>query len=257
MLESGWPLDGILYSPKQMAQGTMTLLFRNLIMLLAVSGLAACATVDRSVGLAPEVQLTSLEQLPAPRGDISYTIGSQSELEVVVVGAETLSGTYLTDIDGKLMFPLIGTLELDGQTPAEASRMIADRLRGDYVRDPQVRVIPKEFPLPTISVGGQVKRPGNYPAVGRQTLLRVVNSAEGLTEFAKDDDVVVLRTVDGQRYIGVYNLAAISRGNYPDPQVFPNDVVIVGDSPERRMVDQILKIVPALLPAVAIIATQR
>lgn len=225
-------------------------------MLLAASGLAACATIDRSVGLAPEVQLTSLEELPAPRGEISYTIGRQSELEVVVVGAETLSGTYLTDIDGKLMFPLIGTIELEGQTPAQASRLIADRLRGAYVRDPQVRVIPKEFPVPSISVGGQVKRPGNYPAVGKQTLLRVVNSAEGLTEFARDDDVVVLRTVDGQRYIGVYNLAAISRGNYPDPQVYPNDVVMVGDSPERRMLDQILRIVPAILPAIAVVATR-
>lgn len=257
MLESGWPLSGILYGPTQMAKGTMTLIFRNLIMLLVAGGLAACATVDRSVGLAPEVQLTSLEELPPPRGEISYMIGTQSELEIVVVGAETLSGTYLTDVDGKLMFPLIGTLELEGRTPAEASAMIADRLRGVYVRDPQVRVIPKEFPVPSISVGGQVKRPGNYPAVGRQSLLKVVNSAEGLTEFAKDDDVVVLRTVDGQRYIGVYNLAAIARGNYPDPQVFPNDIVMVGDSPQRRMVDQILQIVPAILPAIAVVATSR
>lgn len=227
--------------------------FRNWALLALTALLAACATTDRSVGQAPEVELTKLEELPAPRGEISYTIGSQSELEIVVVGAESLSGTYLTDVDGKLMFPLIGTLDLEGQTPAEASRMIADRLRGVYLRDPQVRVIPKEFPVPSISVGGQVRKPGSYPAVGRQTLLTVVNYAEGLTEFAKDDDVLVLRTVNGQRYVGVYNLASIQRGNYADPQVYPNDIVMVGDSPQKRRLDQILKIVPAVVPAIAIL----
>lgn len=233
------------------------LTWRYLITLAVAGALAGCATTSRPIGLAPEVQLTTLEELPAPRGEISYTIGSQSELEIVVVGAESLSGTYLTDVDGKLMFPLIGTLDLEGRTPAEASQMIADRLRGTYVRDPQVRVIPEEFPVPSISVGGQVKKPGSYPAVGRQTLLKVVNYAEGLTEFAKDDDVLVLRTVGGQRYIGVYNLAAIQRGNYPDPQVYPSDVVMVGDSPQKRRLDQILKVIPAVLPAIAVLVATR
>ena len=218
--------------------------------------LTACAT-DRTIGGAPEIELTALESLPAPRGEISYTIGSQSELEIVVVGAETLSGTYLTDVDGKLQFPLIGELELDGRTPAEASTMIADRLRGRYLRDPQVRVIPENFPTPSISVGGQVKKPGSYPAVGRQTLLTVVNSAEGSTQYAKLDDVLVLRTVDGQRYIGVYNLKAIERGNQPDPQLYPNDVVMVGDSPQRRLVNDVLQLLPTVITTAAIVLTQR
>ena len=228
---------------------------RNFVFPLAVLALAGCTT-DRSVGLAPEVTLTALEALPPPRGEISYVIGPQEKLEIEIVGAETLSGTYLTDIDARLAFPLVGVLEFDGRTPAEAAVMIAERLRGQYLLDPQVRVIPEEFPVPSISVGGQVKRPGSYPAVGRQTLLRVINQAEGLAEYAQKDDVLSLRTVDNERYIGVYNITAIERGNYPDPQLFPNDIVMVGDSDQRRRLDDFLQILPPLLTTSAILITR-
>ncbi|MEQ5789345.1 polysaccharide export protein [Erythrobacter sp. NFXS35] len=230
--------------------------WRHIFVIGAAGLLAACAT-DRSIGLAPEVQVTELEELPAPRGEISYVVGPQEKLEIEVVGAESLSGTFLTDIDGRLAFPLIGVVELEGRTPSEASTLIADRLRGKFLLDPQVRVIPEEFPVPSVSVGGQVKKPGSYPAVGRQTLLRVVNQAEGLTEYAKEDDVLVLRTVNNQRYIGVYNLRAIQRGNYADPQLFPNDIVMVGDSPERRRIDTLLQLLPPVLTTAAILISQR
>ena len=233
----------------------MITFLRQIILLGAAGLLASCAT-DRSIGLAIDVEVAALEELPAPRGDISYFVGPQEKLEIEVVGAETLSGTYLTDIDARLAFPLIGVVELEGLTPSEASTLIADRLRGRYLLDPQVRVIPEEFPVPSISVGGQVKRPGSYPAVGRQTLLRVVNQAEGLTEYAKQDDVLILRTVDNQRYIGVYNIRAIERGNYADPQLFPNDIVMVGDSPERRRVDVLLQILPPVLTTAAILISR-
>jgi polysaccharide export outer membrane protein len=229
---------------------------RQIALLVATGLLASCVT-DRPIGLSPDVVVAKLEELPAPRGDISYFVGPQEKLEIEVVGAESLSGTYLTDIDGKLAFPLIGIVELDGRTPSEASSLIAERLRGRYLLDPQVRVIPEEFPVPSISVGGQVKKPGSYPAAGRQTLLRVVNQAEGLTEYAKQDDVLILRTVDKQRYIGVYSIRAIERGNYADPQLFPNDVVMVGDSVQRRRLEAILQILPPLLTSSAILIAQR
>ncbi|QIQ87553.1 polysaccharide biosynthesis/export family protein [Erythrobacter sp.] len=223
--------------------------------ILAALGLGACAT-DRSIGLSPEIEVTQLEMLPEPRGEISYRIGPQEVLEIEVVGAEQLSGKYLTDENGHIVYPYIGEVRTGGVSPRTASQMIQDALRGRFVLDPQVRVIPEEFPPPSISVGGQVKRPGSYPAVGQPTLLKVVNQAEGLTEYAKTDDVVVQRIVEGQRYVGLYNVGAIQRGNYPDPQLFPNDIVIVGDSPTKRRIDNILQFSPLLAPLVLLINQQ-
>lgn len=229
---------------------------RLFVLLISAWLVSACAT-DRSVGLASDVTLTELEELPPPRSEISYVIGPQVKLQIEVVGAQTLSGTYLTDIDGNLAFPLIGIIPLDGKSPSQAAELITHRLRGRYLLDPQVRVIPEEFPVPAVSVGGQVRKPGNYPAIGKQTLLRVVNQAEGLTQYAKEDDVLVLRTVEGRKYIGVYSIKAIERGNYADPQIYPNDIVMVGDSPERRRLDELFKILPPLITSAAILIAQR
>ncbi|QFI63985.1 polysaccharide export protein [Qipengyuania flava] len=218
---------------------------------LAMSGLAlplaisGCAT-DRAYGEAQNIEVAELEELPAPRLENLYVIGPQEALEIEVVGAERLSGKYLTDGEGRISFPLVGFLDFNGVAPNEAAEMIASLLRGRYLLNPQVRVIPSEIPPSTVSVGGQVNEPGEYPVLGRQSLLRVVNQAGGLAEYAKLDDVLILRTVGGQRYIGVYNIQAIQRANYQDPTVYPNDIIVVGDSPSRRRLDSILRFAPLL-----------
>jgi polysaccharide export outer membrane protein len=221
---------------------TVALTVSGLMLPLALSG---CAT-DRAYGEAPGIEIAELEELPAPRLENLYVIGPQEALEIDVVGAERLSGEYLTDGEGRISFPLVGLLDLGGLAPNEAAELIANFLRGSYLLNPQVRVIPSQIPPPTVSVGGQVNAPGEYPVLGRQSLLRVVNQAGGLAEYAQLDDVLILRTVGGQRYIGAYNMQAIQRGNYEDPTVFPNDIIVVGDSPNRRRLDSILRFAPLL-----------
>jgi len=207
--------------------------------------LSGCAT-DRAYGEASGIEIAELEKLPAPRLENLYVIGPQKALEIEVVGSERLSGTYLTDGEGRISFPLVGLVSLGGLAPSEAAELLEAYLRGDYLLNPQVRVIPSEIPPPTVSVGGQVDAPGEYPVLGRQSLLRVINQAGGLAEYAQLDDVLILRTVAGQRYIGAYNIQGIQRGNYEDPTVYPNDIIVVGDSPNRRRLDSILRFAPLL-----------
>ena len=91
-----------------------------------------------------------------------------------------------------------------------------------------------------------MREPGLYPVIGRMTLIRAVATAKGTDEFAKLDDVVVFRTVNGQQYAALYNLKSIRRGGYPDPEVFANDVVVVGDSAARRFFKNALQVAPLL-----------
>ncbi len=230
----------------------MIFFIRHTVALGAMFLLAGCAT-DRTFGAAPDVEVTALEELPVPTASLFYTIGPQEKLEIEVVGAEPLSGVFLTDERGNLYFPLLGKLDVSGMSPSSASSLIAEGLRGQYLRDPQVRVIPEEFTPPSASIGGQISKPGSYPVIGKQTLLRIVNQAGGLAEYAKLDDVLVMRTVGGQDYIGVFNVGAIQRGNYADPAIFPDDVIMVGDSPARRRLDNILQFVPLLTSASIVI----
>ncbi|TRD11418.1 polysaccharide export protein [Erythrobacter insulae] len=230
----------------------MTSQLKILVISLAALTLNACAT-DRTFGAASSIEVTELEDLPAPVYEIGYTIGPQEKLEIIVVGAEDISGAFFTDGLGNVTFPLLGKLELAEKSATQAGEIIADRLRGKYLIDPQVRVIPEEPAPPTISIGGQVERPGAYPAVGKTTLLRLINQAEGFGSYAKTDDVLIMRTVDGLQYIGLYNAGAIMRGNYPDPQLFANDVVMVGDSAAKRRIETILGLVPIFTSSVILV----
>lgn len=228
---------------------------RFLVALICVP-LAACsgstALGDRGLGVS-NVRVMQASSMPAPeRADLltqdrPYLIGPFDKLVIDVFGIEELSNKEVqTDSGGRLSFPLAGVLEAGGKTPAELEGMLKERLRGRYIRDPQVTVNLKETVSQVITVDGQVREPGLYPVVGRMTLMRAVATAKGVGEFAKLDDVVIFRTVKGERMAALYNLKAIRRGAYDDPEVFANDVVVVGDSPARRLFRDALAILPIL-----------
>lgn len=226
--------------------GGMTIQLKSLyILALFTTLLSACASTP-PIGLASDVELTTLHELPANPAVEPYLVRPIESLEIVVFGSDNLSGTYFPDQNGRMNFPLIGSVETNGLTHSELEEAIENRLRGQYILQPQVTVRPTKLPELTVSVGGEVDKPGTFLASNSQSLLRAVNNAGGLSEFAKSEEVLVSRTVAGQKYIGVYNLTAIQRGNYPDPEIFPNDIISVGDSPSKRLLQSILAYVPLL-----------
>jgi polysaccharide biosynthesis/export protein len=86
------------------------------------------------------------------------------------------------------------------------------------------------------------------------TLVRSVASAKGLTETASAEHVVVFRTVGTQRYAALYNLRAIREGVYADPVIYPNDVLVIGESAARRTFRDVIQSAPLLLaPVVALL----
>lgn len=226
---------------------------KNAGMLLALALVLPACSTTRTYGEAAQVEVTDLETLPRSQSAGVYRIGQQEILDITVVGSELLSSKFITDEAGRIDFPLVGSVNLMGQSPSGASRIIAESLRGQYVLNPQVIVIPEDLAESTFSVGGQVEKPGDYPIDENMTLLRAVAVAGGQGEYAKLDEVLVFREVAGQRYIGVYNLEAIQQGNYPDPQLFAEDLVMIGDSPSKRRLEAALQFVPVLSTAVILI----
>ena len=196
---------------------------------------------------------TPLQQLPAPsRADLSapnrpYLIGPFDKLQIDVFGVEDLTREVQADASGRISFPLLGAVDAAGKTPGELADLIADGLRGKYVRNPQVTVNLKETMSQIVTVDGEVKQPGLYPVIGRMTLTSAVASAKGTTEFARLNNVYVVRLVNGQRMVGAFNLAAIRAGRYEDPEVYANDVVVVGESSGRRLFQNFLGVAPAVL----------
>lgn len=222
--------------------------------------LSACAEREP---LQSSSRLTVVENdntLPAPtRGDLTAgdrpaLIGPLDTIQVDVFGVPELSREMQVDASGRIAMPLVGTVDARGKTAGELANSVEAALRGRYVRNPDVTVNIKSSVSQVVTIDGQVVEPGLYPVTNQMTLLRAIASAKGLSEFARQDDVVILRTVDGRKMAGLYNIGAIRRGAYNDPAIYANDVVVVGDSPQRRLFRDFVSLAPLLAaPLIAIV----
>lgn len=230
------------------------------IMMLALTG---CFGNQAPIGSGTGASLVSADALPAPDALDTmstarpFVISPLDKLRIDVLGIPELSQRSIqVDPQGNISLPITGTIAASGKAPDQLQAEIRQRLIAGYVRDPRVAVNVEEAHAQLVTVDGEVRTPGVYPIVGNMTLIRAIALANGTGEFAKLTDVVVFRTVDGQRYAALYNLGAIRRGNYPDPFIYPNDVIVVNDSRSRRIFKDFLQIVP-LLTTPIIVALQR
>lgn len=226
----------------------------------AALSLASCASDAARMGTSADLALVDAKQLPVPGNadlgvsDRPYRIGAFDKLMVDVFNSPQLSGKEIqVDASGRMTFPLVGTVEVAGKTPGEVAIELQDRLRGRFILNPQVTVNLKEIVSQTVTIGGEVKKPGVYPILGRMTLLTAIASAEGWTEYSSQTAVVVFRQVDGVRYAALYDARSIQKGNYADPDLYPRDVVMVGESQARRVWRDFLLATPLLAPVIYII----
>jgi polysaccharide export outer membrane protein len=212
---------------------------------IAAAALAGCAG-PRFIGR-PDLTVVPGTALPAPT--LSDTIanvrpvviGPFDEVAIDVFGVPEMTRNLQVDASGRIAFPLIGALEASGKTPDQLSAMIADRLRARYVRNPRVTVNLTRSVNQSVTVDGSVHTPGIYPIAGRMSLMRAIARAEGVTEFARENYVIIFRRVQNQDMAAVYDLRAIRQGIYPDPEVYASDIVLVGDSQARRLFKDLLQ----------------
>ena len=203
--------------------------------------LAGCAAPVK-LGGDPSITPVAGNEMPVPtRQDLTpqerpYLVGPFDKLNISVFGIEELTKEEVqVDASGRLSFPLVGMVEVSGKTPHEIEAVLAERLKKAYIRDPQVTVNLTDTLSQFVTVEGTVAKPGLYPVIGHMTLLRAVATAQGTTEFSRLDDIVIFRTVNGKQYAALYNLNAVRHGAYPDPEIYANDVVVVGDNHARRV----------------------
>lgn len=234
---------------------------RNICIALLMAGaLAGCAGDPPLESTANLTVVKDSATLPPPkRGDLTAAdrpalIGPLDTIQVDVFNVPDLGREMQVDASGRIAMPLAGTIDARGKTAEELARAIEAALRGRYVRNPEVTVNIKSSVSQVVTIDGQVVEPGLYPVTNQMTLMRVIASAKGFSEFARADDVVILRTVDNKKMAGLYNVAAIRRGTYDDPPIYANDVIIVGDSPQRRLFRDFVSVSPLLAaPLIAIL----
>ncbi|MEC7817668.1 MAG: polysaccharide biosynthesis/export family protein [Pseudomonadota bacterium] len=228
----------------------------------AILPISGCANSPEPIGGAPGLQVVPGD-LPSPtRSDVfgptlSYGIGPFDTLKISVFGIPELSDrTVRVDANGQFEFPLVGVINASGLQLTEISSLIERELRNQYVRDPDVTTTLEEAAPRSVVVYGQVTQPGVYPVNGVSSLLKSVAAARGLSEYGNSEDVVVFRTVNGEKFATLYNLKAIGRGLYSDPAIYPNDTIVVGESRSRRLFDQLVGAATLIATPITILLQQ-
>jgi polysaccharide export outer membrane protein len=104
--------------------------------------------------------------------------------------------TYLVDASGVIEMPLIGSVKISESTTQVAKFLIRNKL-DKFLVDPTVRVRIQNF---KVTVLGEVQKPGVYNIPDEKiTLLEALGLAGDLTIFAKRNDVLLIRELNGER----------------------------------------------------------
>jgi len=175
-----------------------------------------------------------------------YKIAPMDELTIKVFNSKDLSDDYAVDLAGHISLPLIGEVEAANLTTAQLDDELTKKLGEKYFEHPDVAVGVKKAVGRLVTVDGAVKDAGSFPALSNLSLMQAIALAKGTSDDANPRRVAVFRTVGGQRQAAAFDLVEIRRGQAPDPQIYPGDIVVVDGSSIKALQKQIFQTVPLL-----------
>ena len=213
--------------------------------IVLVMALAACA--DTRGGSIPyDKVLAAPDEVKFETLGTDYKIAPMDKLAVKVFKMEDLSGDYDVDLAGNISLPLIGQVQAANLTTAQLDDQLTQKLGAKYLEHPDVSVAIKASTAHVVTIDGAVKEGGSFPVGGPISLIQAIARARGTTEDANPRRVAVFRTIGGQRQAAAFDLTSIRRGQAPDPQIYPGDIVVVDGSSVKAAQKQILQSIPLL-----------
>jgi polysaccharide export outer membrane protein len=193
-------------------------------MVLAAAAMAGCAGTP------------TYPPAPAQTGsyDWNYLVGPGDSVNVFVWRNPEVSGSFPVRPDGKMTMNLVEDIQASGKTPSQLARDIEKAL-AKYIQEPIVTVIVGGGIGPfdqQIRVVGEAAKPQALNYREKMSLIDLMISVGGLTDFAAGNKAYILRTVDGkQERLGV-RLEDLLRGGDVTANVDmrPGDVLVVPES---------------------------
>lgn len=157
-----------------------------------------------------------------------YEIGPEDLLDISVWKEKDLQKEVLVRPDGWITFPLVGNIEAKGKTALQLQEEITQWLK-QYIPSPVVSVSIKKIAGYKIFVIGRVNKPGDY-VVGRYIdVLQALSLAGGLTPFAEEGNIKIVRKEHGKETILRFNYAEVKKGRRLEQNITlqSGDVIIV------------------------------
>ena len=210
---------------------------------VSVSGLTAAETRDRIAAL--------LTARYVQRANVTVSIKEFSNKPITVIGAVGRPGTL--SISGR--YHLLQVISAAGGLTANAGRKIyilrnSDNGLSDTLEVRTADLFESANPMWNIPIAasdvinvpaqsavkifclGEVKAPGQltFDSGDRITLLAAIAKAGGMTDRASNSVKIKRRSTDGKDSEIVVKYGSILKGKVPDPELKPDDVIVVGEA---------------------------
>jgi polysaccharide export outer membrane protein len=143
----------------------------------------------------------------------SYRLGPRDVLGISVWGFDELQiNEMVVRDDGIIAFPLIGEIEVGGQTPGEVTKNITTRI-SEYIREPIVTVNVIKMRTTRVYVLGEVPRPGTYELEKQHNLLDAIGAAGGYTKEAAKKKIYIIQKGNMNKPVKVDLLKLMKQGD--------------------------------------------
>ena len=165
---------------------------------LTVAGLPGCSGNATTPVLASQVEQ-------------GYRLGAEDVMLVSVWKDEQLTREVVVRPDGMFSFPLVGDIQAEDRTVEDIRGELVKRLTR-YIPNPNVSVAVTKVVSYKVYVVGRVNKPGEY-LVGHYTdVLQALSLAGGVTPFAAENDIKVMRRVRGEQQAIPFRYGDVRKG---------------------------------------------
>lgn len=188
-------------------------------------GVAGYAQAPASPPADPSPQMPVMTGVEVPD---HYVIGPGDLLGIVFWREKELSGDVAVLPDGRITLPLINEMTAAGLTPEQLRASLIEAAR-QFVTDPTATVVVRQVNSRRVFVTGMVAKPGQYPLYQTMSVLQLIATAGGLLEYAKGEDIVIIRREPSQIVSYSFNYKEVVRKKnlHQNIDLKPGDTVVV------------------------------
>lgn len=130
-----------------------------------------------------------------------YIMTPGDQLQIYVLGHPDISSTrasndsaYTVRPDGKLNFPLVGEIDVNGLTVFEFTQLLTKEL-SEYIINPKITVNVAKLGTTRVFVMGEVSKQGMYELTKSHRVLDALGAAGGFTQKAAKKNIYLVRNV--------------------------------------------------------------
>lgn len=160
--------------------------------------------------------------------DNFYIIGPGDVLEISVWNEPDLSKKLIVPPDGVISFPLINPIKVTNFSITDLKKAVTKGLL-EYIPDATVTVMLVKINSLKAYVIGKVKQAGEFPITLETSVLQILAKAGGLTPFASENNIKILRRKNNQIINIPFDYGEVEKGKNLEQNIIlqAGDVVLV------------------------------